>query len=126
MKKNYVLDTNVLLHDPHAILKFEDNDLILPIYVLEEIDAFKRDTTERGRNARTVARLLDGGHQFRLLVRGFIGTDKGLVVLTYSLALPGTGGGTYACLRFSNGYGESLMDYNRHVSRIGIGFMFNR
>ena len=60
MKKNYVLDTNVLLHDPHAILKFEDNDLILPIYVLEEIDAFKRDTTERGRNARTVARLLDG------------------------------------------------------------------
>jgi PhoH-like ATPase len=59
MKKTYVLDTNVLLHDPYAILKFEDNDLVLPIYVLEEIDGFKRDTTERGRNARTVARLLD-------------------------------------------------------------------
>jgi len=59
MKKNYVLDTNVLLHDPYAILKFEDNDLILPIYVLEEIDGFKRDATERGRNARTVSRLLD-------------------------------------------------------------------
>jgi PhoH-like ATPase len=59
MKKNYVLDTNVLLHDPYAILKFEDNDLILPIYVLEEIDGFKRDATERGRNARAVARLLD-------------------------------------------------------------------
>ncbi len=59
MKKNYVLDTNVLLHDPHAILKFEDNDLIIPIYVLEEIDNFKREATERGRNARTVTRLLD-------------------------------------------------------------------
>jgi PhoH-like ATPase len=59
MKKNYVLDTNVLLHDPYAIFKFEDNDLILPIYVLEEIDQFKRENTERGRNARTVSRLLD-------------------------------------------------------------------
>jgi PhoH-like ATPase len=59
MRKNYVLDTNVLLHDPYAIFKFEDNDLILPIYVLEEIDTFKRDNTERGRNARTVSRLLD-------------------------------------------------------------------
>ena len=59
MKKNYVLDTNVLLHDPHAIFKFEDNDLLLPIYVIEEIDQFKRDNTERGRNARTVSRLLD-------------------------------------------------------------------
>jgi PhoH-like ATPase len=59
MKKNYVLDTNVLLHDPLAIFKFEDNDLILPIYVIEEIDQFKRDSNERGRNARTVSRLLD-------------------------------------------------------------------
>src|SRR5690242_3460869 len=60
MKKTYVLDTNVLLHDPHAIKKFEDNDLILPIYVIEEIDQFKRESNERGRNARTVVRLLDG------------------------------------------------------------------
>jgi PhoH-like ATPase len=59
MKKNYVLDTNVLLHDPFAIFKFEDNDLILPIYVIEEIDQFKRDSNERGRNARSVTRLLD-------------------------------------------------------------------
>ena len=59
MKKNYVLDTNVLLHDPRAFFKFEDNDVILPIYVLEEIDQFKHETTERGRNARTISRLLD-------------------------------------------------------------------
>ena len=59
MKKNYVLDTNVLLHDPHAIFKFDDNDVIIPIYVIEEVDQFKRESTERGRNARHVARLLD-------------------------------------------------------------------
>jgi len=59
MRKNYVLDANVLLHDPHAIFKFEDNDLIIPIYAIEEIDKFKREGSERGRNARTIARLLD-------------------------------------------------------------------
>jgi PhoH-like ATPase len=59
MKKNYVLDTNVLLHDPRAIFRFEDNDVIIPIYVIEEIDQFKREGSERGRNARSIARLLD-------------------------------------------------------------------
>jgi len=57
--KNYVLDTNVLLHDPNAIYGFEDNNVIIPIYVLEEIDNFKKDQSELGRNAREVARLLD-------------------------------------------------------------------
>ena len=59
MEKNYVLDTNVLLHDPQSIFKFEDNDVLIPIYVIEEIDTFKRDSTERGRNARAVVRNLD-------------------------------------------------------------------
>jgi PhoH-like ATPase len=57
--KNYVLDTNVLLHDPDALLNFKDNHVLLPIEVIEEIDKFKRETTERGQNARTVSRLLD-------------------------------------------------------------------
>jgi PhoH-like ATPase len=57
--KNYVLDTNVLLHDPRAIYSFADNNVIIPIYVLEEIDTFKKDQSELGRNARQVARLLD-------------------------------------------------------------------
>jgi PhoH-like ATPase len=60
MKKNYVLDTNVLLHDPQCLFKFEDNELFIPIYVIEEIDTFKRDSDERGRNARAVVRNLDG------------------------------------------------------------------
>jgi PhoH-like ATPase len=59
MKKNYVLDTNVLLHDPQSIFRFEDNNVVIPIYVIEEVDQFKREGSERGRNARSIARLLD-------------------------------------------------------------------
>jgi PhoH-like ATPase len=70
MKKKYVLDTNVLLYDPYAISKFEDNDVILPIYVLEEVDQFKRESNERGRNARTVSRLLDAQRELGPLSSG--------------------------------------------------------
>jgi PhoH-like ATPase len=59
LKKNYVLDTNVLLHDPGALYKFQENNVIIPIYVVEEIDQFKRDLSELGRNARQVCRELD-------------------------------------------------------------------
>ncbi|MEM6962254.1 MAG: PhoH family protein [Myxococcota bacterium] len=59
MSKIFVLDTNVLLHDPQAIDKFEDNDIVIPIYVIEEVDQFKKELSELGRNARQVARNLD-------------------------------------------------------------------
>jgi PhoH-like ATPase len=58
-RKNFVLDTNVLLHDPRAIFAFADNHVIIPIYVLEEIDTFKKELSDRGRNAREVSRQLD-------------------------------------------------------------------
>ena len=57
--KNYVLDTNVLLHDPRSLFAFADNGVVIPIYVIEEIDTFKKDQSELGRNARQIARLLD-------------------------------------------------------------------
>ncbi len=57
--KNYVLDTNVLLHDARALYAFADNNVIIPIFVIEEIDTFKKDQSELGRNARQIARLLD-------------------------------------------------------------------
>lgn len=57
--KNFVLDTNVLIHDPTAIFQFDDNRVIIPLKVLEEIDRFKRELSERGRNARMVSRMLD-------------------------------------------------------------------
>lgn len=57
--KTYVLDTNVLLHDPQSIFKFQDNNLAIPVEVLEELDAIKSEqSTERGRNARRVHRIL--------------------------------------------------------------------
>jgi PhoH-like ATPase len=59
MEKNFILDTNVLLHDPRSFFTFADNNVVIPIYVIEEVDKFKRDLSELGRNARLVARYLD-------------------------------------------------------------------
>ncbi|MEM1417602.1 MAG: PhoH family protein [Myxococcota bacterium] len=59
MIKHYVLDTNVLLHDPDALFEFEDNRVIVPIYVIEEIDKFKKDGGALGRAARQASRNLD-------------------------------------------------------------------
>jgi len=59
MKKTFVLDTNVLLHDPQAIFAFQDNDVVIPIVVIEELDKFKKAIDEIGRNARQVSRILD-------------------------------------------------------------------
>jgi PhoH-like ATPase len=57
--QNFILDTNVLLHDPSAYRNFKENNVIIPLKVLEEIDQFKRELSERGRNARTISRSLD-------------------------------------------------------------------
>ncbi|MFD2704945.1 PhoH family protein [Salibacterium lacus] len=60
MEKIYVLDTNVLLQEPRALFQFEENEVVIPAVVLEEIDAKKRYMDELGRNAREVSRILDG------------------------------------------------------------------
>ncbi len=57
--KNFILDTNVVLYDPNAIFSFEDNNVIIPIWVMEEIDVFKKDVNDTGRNAREFSRHLD-------------------------------------------------------------------
>lgn len=59
MKKIFVLDTNVLLSDPNAIYTFEDNDVVLPSVVIQELDNKKKTMDEIGRNARYVNRQLD-------------------------------------------------------------------
>ena len=58
-KKIYVLDTNVLIHNPQAMFSFKDNELVIPITVIEEIDNFKKGLDEKGRNARQIGRNLD-------------------------------------------------------------------
>jgi PhoH-like ATPase len=57
--KTFVLDTNVLLHAPEALTKFASNEVVIPIDVLEELDKFKSQNDELGRNAREVIRILD-------------------------------------------------------------------
>jgi len=59
MQKYFVLDTNVLLHNADSISSFADNAVIIPMDVIEELDRFKRDSDERGRNARYVIRRFD-------------------------------------------------------------------
>ncbi|MGH8581764.1 MAG: PIN domain-containing protein, partial [Gammaproteobacteria bacterium] len=55
----FVLDTNVLMHDPAALFRFKEHDVFLPMAVIEELDAAKKGTSEVSRNARQVSRCLD-------------------------------------------------------------------
>ena len=58
-RKLFVLDTNVLLHDPSSLFRFEEHDVFLPLIVLEELDDHKKGMTETARNGRTASRTLD-------------------------------------------------------------------
>jgi PhoH-like ATPase len=77
VKKIYVLDTNVLLYDPQALNKFDDNAIIVPITVIEEIDRFKKDMNETGRNARQVSRIMDAFRKKGSLSKGLPLTSGG-------------------------------------------------
>jgi len=59
-RKIFVLDTNVLMHDPTSLFRFEEHDLFIPMVVLEELDGLKKGTTETARSARQVSRMFDG------------------------------------------------------------------
>jgi PhoH-like ATPase len=59
LKKTFVLDTNVILFDPTSIFQFDDNLVFIPLVVVEEVDRFKKDQNENGRNARHFSRLVD-------------------------------------------------------------------
>src|ERR1700753_780020 len=58
-KRIYVLDTNVLMHDPTALFRFEEHDVFLPMTALEELDASKKGTSEAARNARQVSSFIN-------------------------------------------------------------------
>lgn len=79
LKKIYVLDTNVLLHDPNAIFSFEGMSIGIPSVVLEELDTFKKEGTDRGRNSRETIRILDGLRSRGSLKDG-VSLDNGSVV----------------------------------------------
>lgn len=67
LTKLFVLDTNVLMHDPTSLFRFDEHDLFIPIITLEELDAHKKGMSEVARNARQASRFLDE------LVAGFQG-----------------------------------------------------
>lgn len=79
LRKIYVLDTNVLLHDPLSLFAFEDNEIIIPAVVLEEIDSKKRLVDEIGRNARNISRELDSIRDLGELHNGVTLPNGGLL-----------------------------------------------
>ncbi|MDP8298584.1 MAG: PhoH family protein [Candidatus Tantalella remota] len=87
MKKTFVLDTNVILHNPNSLVSFADNVVILPIEVLEELDTFKRSHDEKGRNARIAIRMLDEFRQKGEPGEGFPMENGGLLKIITGLDL---------------------------------------
>ena len=86
MKKTYVLDTNVLIQAPDAIYRFKENDLVIPLMVLEELDGLKKAEGEKGLNARASIRELESLRQTGDLLTGVQLKDGGRLRIGYSFA----------------------------------------
>ena len=81
-KKNFVLDTNVILHDYKCIENFQENDIYLPIVVLEELDKFKKGSEQINYNAREFVRELDLLTSNDLFLKGAsLGPRKGTLYI---------------------------------------------
>lgn len=91
MPKTYVLDTNVLLHCPQAIMAFGDNTVVIPEVVFEELDRFKKESGELGINARYVGRIIDNLRQKGRLNEGVFLDNGGILKVEmnhYNVNLP--------------------------------------
>jgi PhoH-like ATPase len=88
--KVFVLDTNVLIHKPDAIVSFRDNEVVIPLWVLEELDRLKTFSDEKGRSARQAIRFLDEQSRRGDLTKGVkVGKDTIVrVVTTHSTEIP--------------------------------------
>ena len=92
MNKTFVLDTNVLLLDPMAINKFgADNKVYIPLTVIEELDRFKKDQNENGRNARYFSRLIDGFRTQGSLFKGVKLENGGVLQISITAEYKGNG-----------------------------------
>lgn len=85
MKKTFVLDTNVLLFDPLAFRKFGKNTVFIPLIVIEEIDRFKKDQNENGRNARNFSRYVDDLRSIGPLSQGVTLENGGTLIISVDL-----------------------------------------
>lgn len=77
--KRYILDASILLYDPECIYSYPDSHVIIPISVIEEIDHFKKDFTETGRNARIVSQMLDKIRVQGILTEGIELSNKSIL-----------------------------------------------
>ncbi len=82
MKKTFVLDTNVLLFDPTAFRKFGKNTVFIPLIVIEEVDRFKKDQNENGRNARNFSRFIDDLRAQGSLADGVVLESGGTLIIS--------------------------------------------
>ena len=87
MKKNYILDTNVLIHCPDAIFKFDDNNIYLCPQVIDELDAHKNDYGETGYNTREALRNIKGLMNGCNSLNGIPIRDNGALFLDYRVEL---------------------------------------
>merc|ERR1711965_235055 len=76
-RTHFVLDTNVLLHNPGSIFKFAEHEVVIPLTVIEELDGFKKNNDETGRNSRQVIRALDELRSKGRLFEGVAWNDHG-------------------------------------------------
>ena len=91
-KRLYVLDTNVLMHDPTSLFRFEEHDVFLPMMVLEELDAAKKGLTEVSRNVRQVSRFIGD----MMSSQGAAKLEDGLeLLIPHGLELPAARGRLY-------------------------------
>ena len=85
LKKTFVLDTNVLLFDPTAFRRFGTNTVFIPLIVIEEIDRFKKDQNENGRNARNFSRFVDDLRSQGSLAEGVVLESGGTLIISVDL-----------------------------------------
>lgn len=88
MRKIFIFDTNVILFDPQAIYKFGGHEVVIPITVIEEIDHFKKDLNENGRNARQFSRIMDQLRKKGDLATGVPLNESGLLRVELSHHAP--------------------------------------
>lgn len=84
--RTFIVDTNVLLYDPNALSVFGVHDIVIPITVIEEIDQFKKDLNEIGRNARSVSRFLDSLRSDGTLREGVKMPGGGILKVDFSIS----------------------------------------
>ncbi|MDG2123990.1 MAG: PhoH family protein, partial [Verrucomicrobiales bacterium] len=104
-KKHFVLDTNVLLHNPHSVDRFADNHVAIPVDVLSELDRFKNEQSDRGANARAIHRSLSA-------------TFKNTSGPNVTGGVPTAGGGTLRLLLFDPPTGSRKPAWFKNFKRV--------